>query len=159
MSDLEGKVRDLERKVIDLQNSVRNLEWKCCNDRSTCGIDSAESSEQTAESSAINSLGEMLSAQNAQPANAAPTGACVYQAGTGVHCAVLTKAQCDVLHGSWYQGQQCPRTADEDSGSTEGLLLGFDIDYCGKKCPDCGRACAKQKDHSGKHKDLKSHEW
>jgi hypothetical protein len=37
----------------------------------------------------------------------APTGACVYTAGSKTYCAVLEKSACDVLRGSWVQGGKC----------------------------------------------------
>jgi hypothetical protein len=36
------------------------------------------------------------------------TGACVYNSGGKTYCAVLTKPQCDFVHGAWVAGKGCP---------------------------------------------------
>ena len=41
------------------------------------------------------------------PSSPEPTGACVYEAGGKVHCAVLTKAACNGLKGTWFEGKPC----------------------------------------------------
>lgn len=35
-------------------------------------------------------------------------GACVYNAASKTYCAVLTKAECNQLKGTWYEGKKCP---------------------------------------------------
>jgi hypothetical protein len=35
------------------------------------------------------------------------TGACVYNAGSGTYCAVLTQSQCSALGGIFVAGQNC----------------------------------------------------
>jgi hypothetical protein len=37
-----------------------------------------------------------------------PTGRCDYTTSSGSHCAVITKAWCDELNGTWTEGQECP---------------------------------------------------
>ena len=39
---------------------------------------------------------------------AAETGACIYMAGSSVKCAVVSRAGCNALRGSFYPGQACP---------------------------------------------------
>ncbi len=55
----------------------------------------------------INILAGMLKDYN--DAAGLTTGSCIHQSPTGaVYCANgLTKAQCDGLNGTWYQGQTC----------------------------------------------------
>ena len=63
--------------------------------------------EKQTEAELIEKLTKLLDEYGLRSRDSAPTGACVYSAGSKTYCAVLEKSACDTLSGSWVQGGKC----------------------------------------------------
>jgi hypothetical protein len=56
---------------------------------------------------ALRRLGKMTTKALEESGSDIPTGRCEYTTSSGEHCARLTKAWCDQLHGTWTEGEDC----------------------------------------------------
>jgi hypothetical protein len=65
-------------------------------------------SAKRSEVDVIKVLSKLLEDATANSTLKADTGACVYQKGGKVYCAVITQAACTLLKGTWTKGGKCP---------------------------------------------------